>query len=155
MLKGKKGLYILLPIVAFIWGAIIYQVVGAFSDEDPITNNTREINVAPVEIKKRDSFALGQIKRDPFLGTLYTPKKKVKVSKLKNKRPSLVWPSVTYKGKVSGAGNTNTVYLIAINGVDHLMKSRQTVSEITLIRGMSSSVKLKYKGKVKDFKIGN
>ncbi|MEW7291275.1 hypothetical protein [Aquimarina sp. 2304DJ70-9] len=155
MLKGKKALYVLLPVVAFIWGAIIFQVIGAFSDEDPEITKAAEVNVAPVEVKERDKFSIGAIERDPFLGTAYKPKKKVIVSKPKIKKPPLVWPSITYKGVVSGQGNANAIYLIQIDGADQLMKARQTISEVTLVKGKSSSVRMKYKGKIKDFKIVN
>lgn len=155
MLKGKKSLYILLPIVVFIWGAIIVQVVGAFSNDDPVINNTASITVAPVETKEREVFTIGVIERDPFLGTLYEPKKKIVQSKPVVKKPVLAWPSITYKGVVSGQGNKNAIYLIDINGTDQLMKVRQTVSDITLIRGGSNSIRLRYKGKSKDFKIAH
>ncbi len=156
MLKGKKGLYILLPVVAFIWGAIIIQVVGAFSDDDPVLSKAAEVNIAPVEEKERDTFSIGFIERDPFLGTLYKPKKKVMVKpKAVIKRPPLVWPSITYKGVVSGKGNANAIYLININGADQLMQVKQTLSEVTLIQGRSNTIRVKYKGKIKEFKIAN
>ncbi len=156
MLKGKKGLYILLPLVAVVWGAIIVQVVGAFSDEDPVLANTNiDMTIAPVKTKERDAFTLEAIERDPFLGTLYQPPKKVrkKVSKPKVKKPALVWPSIVYKGVVSGANSAQAIYLVEINGNDELMRLKQTIAEVTLLKGYSGSVRLRYKGKVKDFKI--
>ncbi|GAA4276407.1 hypothetical protein [Aquimarina mytili] len=156
MLKGKKGLYILLPVVAFVWGAIIFQVVGAFSDEDPVFEKGAEVNIAPLEEKERDTFSIGFIERDPFLGTLYKPKKKVVVKpKSITKKPPLVWPSIIYKGVVSDHGNANAIYLIGINGTDQLMQLKQTISEVTLMRGGSNTVRVKYKGKIKEFKIAN
>ncbi len=154
MLKGKKALYILLPIVAFIWGAIIFQVVGAFTDEDPVVTDTTEVMVAPLETKERDTFTIGMIERDPFLGTLYKPKKE-KISNSIIKKAPLIWPSIKYKGVVSGQNSKNAIYLIEINGTDQLMKLRQTISEVTLVKGLSKSIRLKYKGKTKDFKIAN
>ncbi|WP_103865336.1 hypothetical protein [Aquimarina sp. I32.4] len=156
MLKGKKGLYVLLPLVAFIWGAIVFQVVGAFSDEDPVVMGTEEVSVAPIKTKERERFKLGVVERDPFLGTLYKPKKKkISTVKVRVKKTVLVWPSIQYKGVVSGQGNTNAIYLIEINNADQLIKLRQTISEVTLVKAFSSSVRLRYKGKTKDFKIVN
>ena len=34
MLKGKKGLYVLLPLVLFIWGAILYKITDAFTPKN-------------------------------------------------------------------------------------------------------------------------
>ncbi|WP_103069712.1 hypothetical protein [Aquimarina sediminis] len=155
MLKGKKGLYVLLPLVAVIWGAIIFQVVGAFSDEDPVVVDTRDISVAPIEAKEREKFILDAVERDPFLGTLYRPKKKVSKSKKIVKKNPLVWPTIRYKGVVSGHGNANAIYLIEINGNDQLIKLKQTISEVTLQKAFSSSIRMRYKGKIKEFKIVN
>ncbi len=155
MLKGKKALYVLLPVVAFVWGAIIFQVIGAFSDEDPVINSAKEVTVTPVETKEREKFTINTIERDPFLGTLYKPKKKVSTPRLKVKKPELVWPSIIYKGVVSGGQSTNAIYLVSINGTDQLIQLKQTIAEVTLLRGKSNSIRVKYKGKIKDFKIAN
>ncbi|WP_062053721.1 hypothetical protein [Aquimarina longa] len=157
MLKGKKIIYILLPVVVFIWGAIIFQVIGAFSDEDPIASNTIEVLVTPIKGKERDKFSLGTIERDPFLGKTYRTKKKEKksVSKPKIKKSPLVWPSIRFKGVVSGESNTNAIYLMEINGADQFMKLKQTIDNVTLLSTTSNSVKVRYKGKVKNFKIGD
>ncbi|WP_025741255.1 hypothetical protein [Aquimarina pacifica] len=158
MLKGKKGLYILLPIVALVWGAIIMQVVGAFSDQDPVlVDSNIDMTVVPIKTKERDTFTLSVIERDPFLGTLYQPKKKIvaAISKPKVKKPALVWPSITYKGVVSGQNTGQAIYLIEINGNDELMRVKQTLSDVRLVKGFSNSVRLQYKGKTKDFKIVN
>ncbi len=155
MLKGKKALYILLPLVAFIWGAIIIQVVGAFSDDDPLVTKSNEVTITAIEEKEREVFTLGEINRDPFLGTLYKPKKKIVKPVARVKKPTITWPSILYKGMVSGQSSANAIYLVEINGTEHLMKKRQTTAEVTLVRGGSSSIRVKYKGKSKDFKIAN
>ncbi|TSE06680.1 hypothetical protein [Aquimarina algiphila] len=155
MLKGKKALYILLPLVALIWGAIIVQVVDAFSDDDPVSLGTTSVDIKPLKTKEREKFTLGIVERDPFLGTLYQPKKKESKPRSRVKKVDLVWPSIRYKGVVSGQNSAKAIYLIEINGTDQLMNLRQTIDGITLQRGKSSSVLLRYKGKTKDFKITN
>jgi len=158
MLKGKKALYILFPVVALIWGAIIVQVIGAFSDDDPIGLDTGgAIVISDITTKEREKFTLSTIERDPFLGTLYQPEKKVikKLTTPKTKKTTISWPSITYKGVVSGQNSANAIYLIEINGTDELMTLKQTLSEVTLIKGLPNSVRLRYKGKTKDFKISN
>ncbi len=157
MLKGKKGLYVLLPIVVFIWGAIIFQVVGAFSDEDPVTGTTNEVAIKPIQSSEREKFSLSTIIRDPFLGKTYKKKKEVPAltTKPKVKKQTLVWPSITYKGVVSAQNDSNAIYLIEINGTDQLVKLRQTIAEVTLIKARSHAIKLRYKGQTKEFKIVN
>ncbi len=154
MLKGKKGLYILLPLVVFIWGAIIYQITDAFSDNDTVIPKASTVTFSKIESKNRDLFTISTIERDPFLGTMYKPKKElVKKSIAKPKRQALIWPTVRYKGLVTGEQNANAIYLIEINGVDQLMKRNEVVSEIKLLKGTSSWIQLRYKGKTKRFDI--
>lgn len=154
MLKGKKGLYILAPLVAFIWGAIIFQVVDAFSEDDPIALDTTTLSFATIETKEREKFTIGTIERDPFLGTMYRPKKMIKKTpKPGIKKPKVVWPSIKYKGLVSGKNSATIIYLIEINGTDQLMKLNDSFSEAKLIKGSTSFVKLRYKGKTQQFDI--
>ncbi len=155
MLKGKKGLYILLPLVVFIWAAIIYQVTDAFSDNDPVITRTTTMKFSKIEGKERDQFTISDVERDPFLGTLYKPKKEpVKKVAPKIKKPPIPWPSIRYKGLVTGEKGT-AIFLIEINGVDQLMKHNDVLSEVKLIKGTSLWVQLRYKGKTKRFKILN
>ncbi|WP_109301634.1 hypothetical protein [Aquimarina sp. AU474] len=153
MLKGKKGLYILLPLVVFIWGAIIYQVTDAFSDDDPLATDSTAITFSKIEGKERDHFLISSVTRDPFLGTMYKPKKEpVKKITPRVKKPEVTWPSVTYKGMVTG---NPVIYLIEINGTDQLMQRNEVVSDIKLIKASSSWVQLRFKGEAKRFEILN
>ncbi len=156
MLKGKKGLYILLPLVVFIWGAIIFQVVDAFSDEDPVVSDITNVSFATIKTKEREKFTIGEVDRDPFLGTVYKPTKVIpKTYKALTKKSEIVWPSIRYKGLVSAQNNASAIFLVEINGADQLMKINDSFSEIKLLKGSSSSIKLKYKGKTKQFQILN
>ncbi|WP_299181237.1 hypothetical protein [uncultured Aquimarina sp.] len=156
MLKGKKGLYILLPLVVFIWGAIIFQVVDAFSDEDPVVSDITKISFATIETKEREKFPISDVDRDPFLGTMYHPQKITpKRVKTKNKKQETVWPSIRYKGLVSAQNNSSAIFLVEINGSDQLMKIKDSFSEVQLVKGSSSAIKLKYKGSTKQFQILN
>lgn len=153
MLKGKKGLYILLPLVLFIWGAIIYQVLDAFADNDPITTNQAVVGFKDIKAKERDTFSLSTIERDPFLGEVYRPKIVIVNTTPRPKVVEVVWPSIQYKGLVSNGDVNKAIFLVAINGADQLMKLNETVADITLVKGDRNKIKLRYKGKTKEFTI--
>ncbi len=156
MLKGKKGLYVLLPLVVFIWGAIIYQITDAFSDDDPIALDTTSFSFSKIENKERDPFTISTVERDPFLGTIYKPKKVVeKKVAARTVKAEITWPSIRYKGLVTGGSGATAIYLVEINGVDHLMKRNDMVEEVKLTRGNKSWVQLQYKRKSKRFEILN
>ncbi len=155
MLKSKKGIYILLPLVVFIWGAILYQVLDAFSDDDPVITNTTDIKFSEIKTVERQQFEIGAVERDPFLGTLYRPKKEVAKKPVIIKKNPITWPSIRYKGLVSGQGGSKAIFLVEINGADQLLERNQSFSEIKLVKGSSVSILLRYKGESKQFKILN
>ncbi|MBW1296906.1 hypothetical protein [Aquimarina litoralis] len=155
MLKGKKGIYVLLPLVVFIWGAIIYQVVDAFSDEDPEIADITNVSFAKIETKEREKFQISTVNRDPFLGTIYKPKKVVPKTTTHVKKQEITWPSIQYKGYVAAQNRSSTIFLIEINGSEQLLKINDTFADVKLIKGSSTTVKLRYKGKNKQFQILN
>lgn len=148
MLKGKKGLYILLPLVVFIWGAIIYQVVDAFSDDDPIMHHNTNIQFDKIETKEREAFSISEVQRDPFLGKVYKPPKKASVAKRITK-DTIQWPSIEYKGSISSKNKSNTIYLIEINGSEELMKLHSSSNGVKLIKANKDKVTIRYKGRTK------
>ncbi len=155
MLKSKKGIYILLPIVVFVWGALIYQLVDAFSDNEADIESSKAITFSEIKTVERELFKIGVIERDPFLGNLYISKKKDK-KKVKTIRKKVVtWPSIKYKGLISGDHVSNAVFLIEINGIDQLLKRNQSFAGVKLIRGSSTAIKVKHKGYIKQYKILN
>ncbi|MGY3793196.1 hypothetical protein [uncultured Aquimarina sp.] len=155
MLKGKKGIYVLLPLVVFIWGAIIFQVVDAFSDDDPEITDITTVSFAKIEAKEREKFEISNVERDPFLGTIYKPKKVVAKPTSIRKKQEVVWPSIQYKGYVATQNKSATIFLIEINGSEQLLKINDSFADVKLIKGSSTMVKLRYKGKSKQFQILN
>lgn len=154
MLKSKKGIYVLLPLVVLIWGMIIYKVVDAFSDKDPITAQDTVVTFTEIKTTEREKFEIGKVGRDPFLGKIYQPEKKVvKSNKPIRKKETIAWPTIQYKGLVSGQNSSKAIYLVAINGSDQLMNPKSSFAEVTLIKGSSKSITLRYKGQRKQFPI--
>lgn len=154
-MKNKKSIYVLLPLVLFIWGAILYQFFSFSSSEDVPTVTSNGISLKPIKIVKRDSVAIHTNYRDPFLGKMYSteklksPKKK---SRPKKAEP-LVWPVIQYKGIVSDTKEKSRIFMLVINNKTHLMKKGQTENEVYLKEGDRESVYVKYKGQLNLFMI--
>lgn len=152
-MKNKKNIYILLPLVLFVWGAVLYQVFSfTKSDEIPVINNS-EFTIKPLKINKRESFAININYRDPFLGKTYTPQTasstKLKSSKIvKESKPkeTLVWPTILYKGMISDSKEKNKIFMIIIDNKNYYMKIGDTENEIFLKSGDKESIYVKYKG---------
>lgn len=155
MLKGKKGLYVLLPVVVFVWGAIIYQVVDALAEEDIELVNISPVAIGKIETKEREIFTLGEVARDPFLGTVYVPPKPKVVPKANVgiKKQETPWPSIQYKGRVSAPNAKSAIFLIEINGSEQLMRIRDRHEGVQLITGTTSAIKMRFKGETKQFQM--
>lgn len=156
MLKGKKGIYVLLPIVVFIWVAIGYQVIDAFREKE-----TPEFDVAttkPISYKNmvRDTFSISKPNRDPFLNTLAskkkTPKKKA-TPKPKVKKERVRWPRISYKGKVSEKKGHTTVYVVEINNEINFMKINSVTANVKMLKAEEKKIVLTYKGETKEIQI--
>ena len=149
-MKNKKTLYILFPVVTLIWGVIIYQVIGAFSDPAPeIHAVAYSKDSAVFEQKERELFSLSPIVRDPFLNKRYVEKviQKTEISTVQKR--TVTWPSIQYKGMVSGA--SGSVFVISINGQDQLLKKGEAIQDVKLLSGSSDSVILRYKNQRKTY----
>lgn len=151
-MKNKKNIYILLPLVLFVWGAVLFQVFS-FTKSDEITPaDNPEFTIKPLKINKRESFAINVNYRDPFLGKMYNPET-VSHAKTSNKsikkvikKPELVWPNIVYKGLIADSKGKNTLFMLIIDGKNYYMKIGETENEIFLKSGDKESIYVKYKG---------
>ncbi|MBP1221744.1 hypothetical protein [Flavobacterium sp. 1355] len=152
-MKNKKNIYILLPIVLFVWSAVLYQVFSFTNNDEVISANDPEFIIKPLKIKQRQSFVIDVNYRDPFLGKMYVSQtiSKVKTEKSTIKKASkvqetLVWPVILYKGMISDTKDKTKIFMIIIDGQNHYMKIGDTENEVYLKSGDKESVYVKYKG---------
>lgn len=153
-MKNKKTIYILLPIVLLIWGAVMYQFFSFSTTEELQTTTSDAFVLKPITLKKRDTVTINVKYRDPFLGKMYAEKGNGTIAKKKatnlKKVPKIVepivWPTIVYKGIVSDTKAKNIVFMLIINGQSFLMRKGETENEIFLKEGDRESVYVKYKG---------
>jgi hypothetical protein len=152
-MKNKKNIYILLPLVLLVWGAVLFQLFS-FTNSDEITvSDNPEFTFKPMKVNKRESFSINVNYRDPFLGKIYSnesetiPKKtNSTVHKAARQAEALVWPKITYKGSIADSKGKNSIYIMIIDGKNYYMKIGDTENEIFLKSGDKESVYVKYKG---------
>ena len=150
-MKNKKNIYFLLPLVLFIWGAVLYQFFSYSDDGKLIEAASENSHLKPLSIKERDTFSIEVKYRDPFLGKVYN-ENPVKVSrkntakKITKVAEPIVWPSIIYKGIVSDSDGKTKVFMLIINGKTFLMKKGDVEYDVFLKDGDRESVYVKYKG---------
>ena len=147
---------VLIVAVIFIWGGIIFRVVGMFSSSGDNTllfdNNLSEQNHYKF---KTDSFSIAANYSDPFLSKRYrrntsasaqTPVKKKKQSPKIEKKQEIkkcAWPNLVFGGLIHNNENENKTALLQLNGKKLLVKNGDIINDITIVSVTSDSVLLK------------
>ncbi len=154
-MKKKNKTYALLAVVLGIWGVIIFKFVGALnpSSESVAETTSNEVFV-PKEVKERELFALALDYRDPFLGTVDTPRKKVTKAK-KNTSPKVVVPtkSIQFTGFIQQKNSKQNIFFITVDGQQQLMKINDTFQKVKLVKGSKSSIRVTYDGKTENIEL--
>lgn len=142
-MKNKKNIYFLLPAVIIVWSLLVYKIINGLNSSPQQTKTVELIGqFKPKMIDQASSFTINTDYRDPFLGTF--EKKKRKVTKRKNsptiKKASIPFPTVVYKGIVSPKGKNEKVFLIIVNGQQHLFKRSSIFNEVKLLNGNAQKI---------------
>lgn len=153
-MKNKKLLYILIPAVIGVWGAIIYKVVvGMGGNED---NSIQKIEMAEIHSTEvfNDTFSINPTYRDPFSGKQV---KKIVFSSGQQTVKKVVaqpvianWPSITYGGIVKNQKSNKQLVLVSINGQSTMLKIGESYSNVELLKVFKDSIEVKF-GKEKKF----
>lgn len=146
MAKNTKT-YILLGVVALIWGTIGYKVISGLSPADlPAIATSDSVDFKPKKSTPKDTFSITANYRDPFLGTV--PKKK-KLKKATAPRKVVPEIKLQYTGSIIGDDSQSSIFFVTIEGVQVLLKPKQTVQEVTLVSGSEQQIRIRHKGKMR------
>lgn len=160
----KNKTYFLLTAALIIWGLIGYKIYQHIKPE----KKTNEIafNSSQHKNEKRkmkSNYQLHSGYRDPFLGSIKkneneihlqnSSKKASNQINSKEKQESSIF-SITYKGMVNPkAHESESVFMIEINGKNELFKIKETIQNVTLLSGNKEKIKIKYNNKVSEIPI--
>ncbi len=147
-MNKQRKTYILLAAVVVIWSFVGFQFLGYLESDNEVLSNVDYKKFVPKEAKKKELYKVTTHARDPFLGKYNRPKNKVKFVP-KKKKDSVAFPQIRYKGTINNNGKL--LFIIAINGAQHIVKLNQTINELQVVSGNTKEVKIKCKGEVKTF----
>jgi hypothetical protein len=146
-MKNRKMLYILVPAVILIWGAVAYSIFNHLHSSD---TNFEQQN-APVLFKTTDTdsikYQLLANYRDPFnTGIRNTAEENIsdqeKMLRSQRINQQIIWPQIEYLGLISH--NKKWVALIKINNSNLLMKEGEEKMDIKILKMYNDSVLLKF-----------
>lgn len=156
-MKNKKNIYFLLPAVLIIWGILLYKILWGIAP--PTQNNPIAEHIGkftPKVIEQTEKFSIKTDYRDPFLGT-FEQKRKKKIRKhiplqtvKKEKTP---FPTIVYKGIVTPLGKNKKVFLISVNGQQHLFKKNTVYNKVKLLTGNSQHITVQFQKQKQTFQL--
>ena len=150
-MKSKRNTYILIGLVLIIWGLVIYQFFDGAGPVENLMVQNELTSFRPKEVQPRDTFSINTFERDPFLGTFKT-KPRVKRSYIKPPEP-ISWPSIVYKGTISNSSNAGNIFIVEINGTQHLLKKGAAENGVKLLKGGDKQITVSYQKQQKQIAI--
>ena len=159
-MKKKKTTYILLVIVALIWGVIIYRLIGGgASPEISINSPMPEIEKKERCMEKPDSVKLSLNYTDPFLKrnlaykkpsvSLTTAPPPPKVTVNKEVVANIIWPQIDFDGIIES--KDELLVMLQINKSSHIIEKGKVEQGISVIAVSQDSILLSYKHEEKYF----
>lgn len=130
-----------------LWGTIGFKLVQRFAPNSVETNQPKiDSSFKPESLSQLKQFSVSSVDRDPFLGTL---KQKKKRTPSKKNVPKPVFDynlNVIYSGIIKKQHSNNQIFILTINGKQHLLKRGQTADSLKLIKGDNNKIVVRYNG---------
>lgn len=144
MLKGKKGIYILIPLNILIWSFFVYRFFSIYNEGNEV-QISQKINLEKEELNKDSTtYKLLLNYSDPFLkqneflnrknnrnSPVQFIKSEVKVFKAdKKKEMQKLMPEIKYLGLVKNSSTGYLTAIVSINGNSKLIKQNEVIDGI-------------------------
>jgi len=151
--KKQNKTYILLAVVLGIWGSVAFKFFAAANPSNKeITEVNSDLVFVPKQIKERELFTIAANYRDPFLGRVQAPKKKIKKSKSSVVKSKKVIPtkSIQYTGFITDKKSKQKIFFVTVDGQQQMMSLNDTFQEVKLVRGTKTSIRVRYNGSIQN-----
>lgn len=161
-MKSKTSLWILIPAVLGIWGAIGWNVYSAMNgDEYTATVKTVESSQQTESKVAPDTFELLLDYPDPF--TNEAPKQKSTVPLYHNTnnhqhttiasapKEEAQWPTIIYSGLVKQPATGKMLGFLSVNGESYFVKVGDEVGGVRVIALTGAEILLSYKSQLEHF----
>ena len=146
MLKNKKITYLLIILVAIIWGLIFYKIYSKFGGEKQVERSI-PLSVVAVENGQRDSvFKLSLDYPDPFLKGLgiQTDNPYSKAATISSALPVVNWPLIEYRGLLTSSSKNESTGLLRVQSSDLLVKQGNVYAAIKIRTITRDSIFMEY-----------
>jgi hypothetical protein len=144
-MKSKKAVYVLVILIAGVWGVILYRIFNfAASPDDNI--ELQSSFVPPVlNSNAADTFSIFENYPDPFLVKTEPRIESKKINPVpvpKKVVEPLKWPAITYGGMIKSHKSNAQLCMVMISGQSNFMKEGDLVSEIQIKKIYKDSIEV-------------
>lgn len=146
MLKNKKITYLLIVLVALIWGLIFYKIYSKFAGKKQVERILSH-SVVRVENGEHDSvFTLSLDYPDPFLkGVVQSSDATLMRTAINTSNIKVVnWPIIEYRGLLTNSNRNESTGLLRVQSIDHLVKQGKVYAAIKIRTITKDSIFLEY-----------
>lgn len=127
-----------------IWGVFGYKIIATLTPVQlEVVVPQSSISFKPKPTIENETFFIEPVLRDPFLGTIKN--KSLPTVKTNTKAAPLEWPRIIYGGMVKKQNTNDQIFVLNISENQYLLKKGQRVNEVTLVRGNSKEIVVRYK----------
>lgn len=167
-MKNKSVTYLLLAVVAVVWGLIVWKIISHYGDEGTITaiqqstkidiRNSNHDSTYRLELNYPDPFLRGNTagitergNNDQQVFTNQqrsTTVRKIKVEKSKPviTPPEVIdWSFLKYIGLIGNRNSTQKIGLVTIHNKDHVIKEKEVFEGVSIVRIGKDSLYIDYK----------
>ena len=148
-MKKQTKTYLLLALVLFVWGAIAYQIIGGLGTANTTDVSSTTTSFTPKVAKEREVFTITANYRDPFFGTVPTPKKKTTARKPAPPKEIVPEVHIAYTGYITDTETKEKIFFITLDGNQLTLTTKEKVGDLTLLSGSTSSIRVRYKNKTR------
>lgn len=137
-----------MALVLLVWGMIGYKFINGIN---PTIEAPQEIALnekfIPKKEKDREYFEIVADYRDPFLGTIKTPKTTKKKSATKKVKKEVPKKDIRYTGFITDKSNNQKIFFVSVDGDQQMMSLNDTFKEVKLQQGNKEFIKVLHNGK--------
>jgi hypothetical protein len=164
-MKNKKMTYILIPLVALVWGLIFWKIYNHFTDKEDAGIKSYTLLPNKVFDSIPDTIRLLLNYRDPFLSYTYRPGNLIRAERMERAermdagnfnrtiaKPEINWPNIKYGGMIWNNKTKSKTGLLTFNNQNLLVKEGQLIEGYKISKLYSDSVTLEYNKMKKAFK---
>lgn len=149
-MKKKRQIYVLLALVAVIWGVLGFRIVSSIKPAQPEkTQDLLAYKFTPGITHQRDTFSIAANYRDPFLGTLPKGKKPKKTKLIASNKDPIPERNIVYSGMLKDKNSGAKIFFVHIDGQQQLMAINDVYEKVKLVSGNAKKIKVRYNNRSK------